>query len=56
MADMQNYAHVYNFGDVVLYDGRILEDDIIVTSAHLQSVVGKITAIIDERTLALFKD
>ena len=49
-------SNLYEVGDVVLYDGRILEDDIIVTSAHLQSVVGKITAIIDERTLALFKD
>ena len=49
-------SNLYEVGDVVLYDGRILEDDIIVTSAHLQSVVGKITAIIDEHTLALFKN
>ena len=48
-------SNLYEVGDVVLYDGRILEDDIIVTSAHLQSVVGKITAIIDEHTLAIFK-
>ena len=47
---------LYEVGDVVLYDGRILEDDLTITSALLQSVVGKITAIIDEHTLAVFKD
>ena len=47
---------LYEVGDVVLYDGRILEDDLTITSALLQSVVGKITAIIDEHTLAIFKD
>ena len=49
-------TNLYEVGDVILYDGRILEDDLTITSALLQSVVGKITAILDEHTLAIFKD
>ena len=47
---------LYEIGDVILYDGCILEDDLTVTSKLHQSIVGKITSIIDEHTLAVFRD
>ncbi len=49
-------SSLYEIGDVILYDGRILEDDLMLSSALLQSVVGKITSIIDEHTISVFKD
>lgn len=49
-------SSLYEIGDVVLYDGRILEDELAVSSLLLQSVVGKITAIVDKHTVSVFKD
>ena len=49
-------SSLYEIGDVVLYDGCILEDDMMITSKYHQSIVGKITAIIDEHTVAVFHD
>lgn len=55
MFNVEN-SSLHEVGDVILYDGRILEDDLTVTSLLLQSVVGKITSIIDDYTVSVFKD
>ena len=46
----------YEVGDVVLYDGRILDENVTLTLKLQQSIVGKITSIIDENTVAIFRD
>ena len=48
-------ASQYEIGDVVLYDGSILDDDTPITSRIQQSIIGKVTSKIDVKTLALFK-
>ena len=48
-------ANLYAIGDVILYDGRILDEDYALTLKIQQSIVGKVSAKINEHTLALFK-
>ena len=48
-------ANIYAVGDVLLYDGRILDEDYAMTLKIQQSIVGKVSAKINEHTLALFK-
>ena len=49
-------SNIYQIGDVVLYDGRIVDEDYAMTLKIQQSIVGKITAKINEHYVALFKD
>lgn len=46
----------YSIGDVVLYDGTILSEDDVFTIKIQQSIIGKVSAIVDEHHLALFKN
>ena len=49
-------SEIYQIGDVVLYDGRILDEDYALTLKIQQSIVGKVTAKIYQNLLAIFKD
>ena len=49
-------SNIYQIGDVVLYDGRIVDEDYAMTLKIQQSIVGKITAKINEHYVSLFKD
>lgn len=51
-----NASSNYNVGDTVLYDGTILYEDSVITNKLLKMIVGTVTAIIDDTTLAVFKD
>ena len=44
----------YEVGDVVLYDGRILDENVTLTLKLQKSIVGTISGIIDENTVAIF--
>lgn len=46
----------YQIGNVALYDGTILGEDDSLTIKIQQSIIGKVSAIIDEHHLAIFKD
>ena len=48
-------ANLYQIGDVILYNGKILDEDYAMTLRIQQSIVGKVTAKINETTLAIFK-
>ena len=48
-------ANIYQIGDVVLYDGRIVDEDYAMTLRIQQSIAGKITSIINEHVVSLFK-
>ena len=48
-------SNIYQVGDVVLYDGRIIDEDYAITLKIQQSIAGKITAKINEHIVALFK-
>ena len=48
-------ANLYQIGDVILYDGRILDEDYAMTLKIQQSIVGKVSAKINEHILAIFK-
>ncbi len=50
-----NNSSNYNIGDVLTYDGSIIADDTNINIIILTSIVGKVTGIIDEHTVALFK-
>ena len=45
----------YEVGDVVLYDGRILDENVTLTLKLQRSIVGTISGIIDENTVAIFR-
>ena len=49
-------SNIYQIGDVVLYDGRIVDEDYAITLKISQSIVGKITAKLNEHFVALFKE
>ena len=51
-----NDSSQYQVGDIVLFDGNKLDDDLIITSKIQQSIVGKVSGIVDEHLLAIFKD
>lgn len=48
-------ANIYQIGDVVLYDGRIVDEDYGMTLKVQRSIAGVITGIIDKNIVALFK-
>ena len=48
-------ANLYQIGDVILYDGRILDEDYALTLKIQQSIVGKVSGKINEHYLAVFK-
>ena len=48
-------ANLYQIGDVVLFNGKILDEDYAMTLRIQQSIVGKVTAKLNETTLAIFK-
>ena len=48
-------SNIYQIGDVVLYDGRIVDEDYAMTLRIQQSIAGKITAKINEQIISLFK-
>jgi hypothetical protein len=50
-----NNSSNYNIGDTLTYDGSIIADDTNINIIILTSIVGKVTGIIDEHTVALFK-
>ena len=51
-----NDSSQYQVGDVVLFDGNKLDDDLMITTKIQQSIVGKVTGIVDEHLLAMFAD
>ena len=46
----------FKIGDTILYDGRILNDDMIINNKMLRMVVGVISSKINDPTLAIFRD
>ena len=50
-----NNSANYHIGDILTYDGNIIADDTFINSKILTSIVGKVMGIIDEHTLAMFK-
>ena len=48
-------SNIYAIGDVLLYDGRILDEDYAMTLRIQQSIVGKVSAKINEHMISLFK-
>ena len=46
----------YEIGDVILYDGMILDENITLTLKHQRSIVGVVSGIIDEHTVAVFRE
>ena len=46
----------YEIGDVILYNGMILDEDITLTLKHQRSIVGVDSAIIDEHTVSIFRE
>ncbi len=47
-------ANLYQIGDVLLYDGKILDENYALTLKIQQSIIGKVMAKINEHTLAIF--
>lgn len=47
-------SNIYAIGDVILYDGRIVDEDYAMTLKIHRSIVGTVTAKINETTLAVF--
>ena len=45
----------YNIGDTICYDGSVIVDNTIPTIAIQQSIIGKVSSIVDDKTLAIFK-
>ncbi|KAH0805901.1 head-to-tail connector protein [Histomonas meleagridis] len=46
----------YEIGDVVLFDGNKLSDDLVITTKILNSIVGKVSYKIDENLLNVLKE
>lgn len=51
-----NNSSQYEVGDVVLFDGNKLDENLMITTKIQQSIVGKVTGIVDEHLLCIFKD
>ena len=45
----------YNIGDTICYDGSVVDENVVITLAIQQSIIGKVSGIIDNETLAIFK-
>ena len=50
-----NDSSKYNIGDTICYDGSIIDEHTVSTIAIQQSIIGKVSSIIDESTVAVFK-
>ncbi len=50
-----NNSSNYHIGDILTYDGNIIADDTFINSKIMTSIVGKVMSIVDEHTLAMFK-
>ena len=50
-----NNSANYHIGDILTYDGNIIADDTFINSKIMTSIVGKVMGIIDEHTVAVFK-
>ncbi|WP_290088320.1 hypothetical protein, partial [Muribaculum intestinale] len=48
-------SNLYQIGDVILYNGKILDEDFGLSCKIQRSIVGVVTAKINETTLSLFK-
>ena len=48
-------SDLYELGDVVLFDGRVLDENYIPSSKILRSIVGTVSGIISKTMLAVFK-
>ena len=46
----------YEIGDVILYNGMILDENITLTLKHQRSIVGVVSAIVDDHTVAIFRE
>ena len=46
----------YKIGDTILYDGRILNDDMVINNKMIRMTVGVVSAKINDTTLAVFRD
>ena len=46
----------YNIGDIVLYDGSVLDDDTAITAKMNSMIIGKVTSIINDNYIAVFKN
>lgn len=46
----------YKIGDVITYDGNVVDDEITMTVKLSKSIIGKVSSIIDNNTIAVFKD
>ena len=49
-------SNIYQIGDVILYDGKILDENYAMTLKIQQSIVGKVSGKINEHYIAIFKD
>ena len=49
-----NDSSQYEVGDVVLFDGNKLDEDLMITTKIQLSIVGKVTAIVDKHLLSVF--
>ncbi|WP_334089860.1 hypothetical protein, partial [Helicobacter typhlonius] len=49
-------SNIYQIGDVILYDGKILDENYAMTLKIQQSIVGKVSGKINEHYIAVFKD
>ena len=45
----------YNVGDTVLYDGTVLDDDTVLTAKINSMIIGKVTGIISDHLIAIFR-
>ena len=49
-------SNIYQIGDVILYDGKILDENYAMTLKIQQSIVGKVSGKINEHYISIFKD
>ena len=50
-----NDSSKYNVGDTICYDGSVIDVNTTPTIAIQQSIIGKVSSIVDSTTLAIFK-
>ena len=50
-----NDSSKYNVGDTICYDGSVITENTIPTIAISQSIIGRVSSIIDSTTLSVFK-
>ncbi len=46
----------YEIGDMICYDGSVINDDTVITSKLMRTIIGIVTAIIDGEHIAVFKE